>query len=195
VYSAVVVASVTLAVSYAVYSLATFHASPAPVYTESSFSVYGSPSFLFVRVNASSATTPAEVRVDGSSSLSGILRLTGSGYSNIDAFCAPGSTTFFSVLTSSGQLGVTGSGRVWIDGASGPSSLVRTGWHEIVIADGSGCSVSVPGSGQVTVTSPLVSPIPKESSNSRSFRFMIPYVSPGHLVTMVFDGGTQLVDF
>jgi len=190
-----VVAAVTLATSYMVYSLVTFHVSPAPVYSESSFSIYGSPSFLHLRVNATSGTSPVEFRIDGASSLSGILRLTTSGYSNFGGLCAPGSTTFFAVLTAGGTLTVSGSGKSWIDGVAISAAQVQPGWHELIILNGSGCSVTLPGGGQATVTSSMVSSIPVESSSNRSFLFLIPYYTPGHVATIIFDGGTEVVDF
>jgi hypothetical protein len=194
-YSAAVVVAITLAVSYAVYSLAVFPVSPVPVYSTSSFSVYGSPSFLHLQVNSTSRTWPAEIRLDGSSSLVGLLALTASGYSNADSLCAPGKTTFFSVHTASGVLSISGSGASWIDGVNASSALVREGWHEVVISNGYGFSVTLPGGLRESGPSSTLSTLPMESVVSQSFLFLIPYEAAGHVATIVFDGGTQVIGF
>lgn len=194
-YSAVIVAAVTLALSCAVYSLADFQVSPSPVYSVSSFSVYGSPSLLHLQVNSTARTAPAELRIDNGSSLSGILELTASGYSETSSICGPGSTTFFSVRTGSGTLSVSGAGTAWIDGRRASSALVEPGFHELIISNGAGCSVSLPGGGLVSGPSAAVSSIPVESMNQLSYLFFIPYYTGGHVVTVIFDGGTEVVGF
>lgn len=184
-----------MATSYAVYSLAVFPVSPIPVYSTSSFSIYGSPSFLHLQVNATSRTWPVELRLDRSSSLAGVLELTASGYSNAESLCAPGSTTFFSVHTASGILSISGSGTSWIDGITASSAPVQQGWHEVIISNGSGCIVTLPGGLRESGPSALLSTVPIESVVPQSFLFLIPYRSTGHTATIVFDGGTELVGF
>jgi hypothetical protein len=195
VYSAAIIVAITLALSGAAYSLADFHASPVPVYTTNSFTAYGTPSFLHILVNSTAPTTPVEFRLDGASSLSGFLTLTAAGYSFTGSLCAPGKTTFFSVSAGPGTLSVSGSGKAWIDGIEESSANVRQGWHTVALEDGSGCVVELPGGAQVSGPSPVVSPLPMESSSPRSFIFLVPYHAGGHVATIVFDGGTQVLGF
>ena len=195
VYSAVVVVAITLALSGAAYFLADFHVSPVPVYSERSFATYGTPSFLHVLVNSSAPTSPAELRVDGASSLRGVLALTSNGYSTTSSLCNPGETTFFSVLTTTGTVSVLGSGVSWVDGVQTSEASVLGGWHEVVISNGSDCAVNLPGGIQASAASPYLSPLPRVSSSSRFFIFLVPYSSSGHLLTMVFDGGIQVLGF
>lgn len=195
VVSAALIAAITLALAGAAYSLADFHPSPVPVYTESSYSIYGAPSFLHVEVDSTSPSSPVELRLDGASSLSGILALTANGYAVTGGLCSSGETTFFSVLSGVGEVTVSGSGTTWIDGVEAPSSLVEAGWHEVVIADGSDCTIGLPGGALVRGPSPAVSSIPAESSSPRTFVFFVPYNSGGHAATIVFDGGTVALGF
>lgn len=195
VYSAALIVAVTLALSYTAYSLADFSVPSDPVYSVSSYTVYGSPSFLAIRVNSSAPSDVAEFRVDNVSSLSGFLALTPRGYSAVGNLCAPGATTFFSVLTQTGTLAVSGSAISWIDGIEAASAHVQQGWHEVVMASGSGCSLELPGGSVVSGPSPSVSTLPMESASSRSYTFLVPYNSAGHVAAIVFDGGTQVVDF
>ena len=194
-YSATVVVAITLATSYALYSVAVFPISSVPVFSLSRYSIYGSPSFLHLQVNASAYAPPAEFRIDNSSSLSGILRLTASGYSYTDQLCDPTSTTFFTVHTGSGMLSVSGSGTSWIDGNSAASFPVKPGWHEVVISNGSGCIVTLPGGSLENGPSADLASIPMQSLPPRSFIFLIPYYTSGHVATIVFDGATEVVGF
>lgn len=195
VYSAALIVAITLALSGAAYSLADFQVTPVPVYAENSFSIYGTPSFLHIQVNSSAPTHPAEFRVDNASSLSGFLAMTAGGYSTSLALCASGETTFFSVLSGSGTVTVLGSGVAWIDGMETWAASVQSGWHEVIIEDGSGCAIELPGGAQVSGPSASLSSVPMESSSSCSFVFLVPYLASGHVATMVFDGGTQVLDF
>jgi len=195
VYSAALIVAVTLALSYTAYSLADFHVSSDPVYSVSSYTVYGTPSFLSIRVNSSAPTNAVEFRVDNASSLSGFLALTPGGYSAVGNFCSAGATTFFSVLTQTGMLAVSGSAVSWIDGIETSSAQVQQGRHEVVIAGGSDCTLDLPGGTVVSGPSPSVSTLPMESESSQSCTFLVPYNSAGHVATIVFDGGTQVVDF
>jgi len=195
VYSAAVVVAITLVLSGAVYSLADFHVAPVPVYSTSSFSVYANPSFLHVNVNSSAPTAPAELRIDSASSLGGFLTLTATGYSTAGAICSSGRTTFFSVSSGPGTISISGPGDSWIDGVEESSASVQSGWHEVVLVGGSGCVVNLPGGVQVSGPSPSTSSVPMESSSPRSFVFLIPYYFSGHVATIVFDGGTQVVGF
>jgi len=195
VYSAVLIVAITLALSGAAYSLASFHVNPVPVYSTSSFSVYANPSFLHIEVNSSAPTTPAELRIDNASSLEGFLALSSVGYRTTSTICSSGETTFFSVSAGPGTISVSGSGNSWIDGIEESTANVQRGWHEVVLAGGSGCMVNLPGGIQVSGPSPSSSPVPMESFSSRSFLFLVPYYSSGHVATIVFDGGTQVLGF
>lgn len=195
VYSAALLVAVTLALSSVAYSLADFHVTPAPAYSSSSYSVYGSPSFLRIQVNASAPTAPAEFRVDGASSLAGFLALAAGGYSSTGDLCSPGRTTFFSVSSGAGTIAISGSGSSWIDGVEASTAVVQSGWHEVAIADGSWCAIELPGGVQVSGPSPEVSAVPMESASPQSFVFLVPYFAGGHVATIVFDGGTQVIGF
>jgi flagellin-like protein len=195
VYSAALLVAITLALSGAVYSLADFHVTPVPAYALSSYSVYGEPSFLHIRVNSSAPTRPAEFRVDNASSVAGVIALDLRGFSVVESLCAAGLTTFFSVLSGTGIISVSGAGVSWVDGVETSTSTVQSGWHEIIIEDGSGCGVALPGGAMVRGPSPSLSTIPMESSSSASFVFIVPYFTGGHVATIVFDGGSQVLDF
>ena len=195
VLSATVIVAITLALSGSVYALTNFRLSPAPVFAESSFSEYGTPSFLHIQVNSSSPTSVAEVRLDGASSTSGFLVLTAAGYSATGSLCAQGETTFFSVSSGPGQISVSGSTSTWIDGVETSTETVQSGWHEIVIGGGTGCAVSLPSGEVVDGPSPGLSTLPVLTSSTRSFIFLIPYYASGHVATIVFDGGTQVLGF
>lgn len=193
--SAALIVAVTLALSGAAYALADFHVSPVPVFTQNSFSIFGTPSFLHIQVNSSSPASLAEFQLDDASSASGFLALTAAGYSVTGSLCAQGAITFFSVSSGSGTISVSGSGVSWIDGVETSSETVESGWHEVVISNGSNCSISLPNGVLVDGPSPGVSTLPVLTSSDRSFTFLVPYYSSGHVATIVFDGGTQVVGF
>jgi hypothetical protein len=195
VYSAALIVAITLALSGAVYSLSDFHVTPVPVYTTSSFSVYANPSFLHIQVNSSAPSAPAELRIDNASSLAGFLELSTAGYSTTNLICSAGETTFFSVSAGPGTISVSGSGVSWIDGIEGSSAEVQRGWHEVALSGGSGCVVTLPGGTEVSGPSPSSSPLPMESLSSRTFVFLVPFYSSGHVATIVFDGGSQVLGF
>ena len=187
--------AITLALSCTAYSLADFHVDPVPVYSVRSYSAYGAPSFLHIAVNSSAPTNPAEFRLDGASSLSGFLALASSGYSVAKGLCVPGETTFFSVAAGPGTISVSGASASYIDGVETSVAAVQGGWHEVVLVNGSGCVVELPGGTRVSGSSPELSTVPFMSSSSRSFLILVPYDSGGHTASLVFDGGTQVVDF
>jgi hypothetical protein len=195
VYSAALLVAITIALSGAVYSLADFHVAPVPAYTLSSYSVYGEPSLLHIRVNSSAPTRPAEFRVDNASSVDGVIALDPSGFSVVTGLCAAGVTTFFSVLSGTGKISVSGTGVSWVDGVETSTATVQSGWHEIIIEDGSGCGVALPGGALVSGPSQSLSTMPMESASSTSFVFIVPYFTGGHVATIVFDGGNRVLDF
>ncbi len=194
-YSALVLVVITVAASYLVYSFARFPDTAHPVYTVSSYAIYGSPSFLHLEIRSSSPSSPLELRLDATSSSSGVLELTASGYSSTDQLCAPGATTFFAVQAGPGTLSIAGAGTSWIDGVSGPSAVVTPGWHELVVANGSDCTVTLPDGRRASYPSASLSTIPMLSLLPQSFVFLIPYRVTGHVVTVVFEGGVEVTGF
>jgi hypothetical protein len=189
------VVAVTVALSYMVYSEVRVPVAARPIFVASSTERFGSPSVLELAVNSSAPTSVSEFRVDGASSLSGVLALSGSGYTSSDSLCAAGETTFFSVLTGSGLLSVTGPGSTIIDGSAVSSEAVSAGWHQLMISDSAACTVTLPGGTALTYPSADVSTVPFAAAGSRSFVFLIPFVSVGHTVTISFAGGVEVYGF
>jgi hypothetical protein len=194
-YGALTLVAITLAVSYVIYSEIHLTPTDEPVYSMQSFSVYGSPSFLHLTVNASAETHISQIQVDSASSSAGILELAPSGYQTTTSLCAEGSTTFFTVLSGAGFLTVSSQGRVWIDGNESSSLNVTSGWHEIVISDSSSCTVTLPDGQEVSYPSDSVSSLPTVQSGPNSFVMIIPFAGDGHSVTTVFDGAIEKYAF
>ena len=71
---------------------------PQPLFVNEETPIGGSPVVERVEVNSSSATTLSSFSIDASSSTQGIIAFDGSAYSLVKSLCAPGVTTFFSVI-------------------------------------------------------------------------------------------------
>lgn len=195
IYSGLLVVSVTLAVSYFVYAEVRFPVTPQPVYTTSAYTVYGSPAFLHLEVNASGPSPVVQFTLDSTPSTSGVLALSGSGYAAGDSLCAAGVTTFFSVNSSSGVLSVGSSGPAWIDGVAESDANVSAGWNEVAIANSTSCTVTLPGGVAVEYPSSLVSTIPKVGAGDDSFLFLVPYETGGHEAAATFAGAVETYAF
>lgn len=194
-YSAVVVVAVTLALSYAVYAQAKFPVSAQPVYTASSYVIYGSPSMFLLRVNSSAPSSVVELSLDSASSLSGVLELGGSGYGTTDSLCASGETTFFSVYSDAGILSVEDNGMTWIDGNSINALPVVQGWNEVIISNASSCTVKLPNGQALGFPSDFLSTVPLQQPLPQSFVFLIPCLTFGHTVTLAFNQGAETYAF
>ena len=187
--------AVTLALSYLVFSQARFPITAQPVFVVTATQRSGTPSVLRLLVNSSAASSVTEFRLDGSSSLSGVLALEGGAYTTSGSLCGTGMTTFFSVYTGDGVLSVSAGGTTSVDGTQETSSAVSQGWHELTISNSSRCEVTLPGGATLTYPSRLVSAIPFTQPTSQSFVFLIPYDAPDHEVTIAFRGGVVTYAF
>jgi hypothetical protein len=194
-YSALVMVAVTLALSYVVFAHLHLVLAPQPVFVASMLQRYGSPSVLRLSVNSSGPTSANEFRIDRSSSLDGVLTLSGGGYTTSQSLCGPGATTFFSVDTGNGTLSVSGAGAVSIDGTEESSAQVIQGWHEVMISNASVCGVTLPGGSQLAYPSSQLSTIPLTQDGPQSFTFLVPFTDPGHTITISFNGGIETCEF
>lgn len=188
--------AVTLALSYVAYSAVRPPAPATPVYSVSTYSLYGSPSFLVVTLNASRpSAAPAQLMLDGASSSSGILTESARSFAWTDSLCTPSGYTFFSVNSSAGPLTVQSGSRVWIDGVAGAAANVPAGLNEVVIGPSAACSVTLPGGGEATFPSGSVSSVPFERLTAASFVAYVPYAAGGHALSLVTEGGVESVGF
>lgn len=195
VYSALIIVAVTVALSYTVYSQAKFPVEAQPVYASTQYEVYGTPSVLNLEVTSSAPSSVAEFRIDEASSLSGILELSGAGYSTTKSLCGSGVTTFFSVYTKSGVLEVADNGAAWIDGTRTASLSVTQGWHEVMISNSSICQVTLPGGDTPLYPSNLISAVPLKQTGQQSFLFLVPFTTSGHEIVIAFAGRVETYGF
>lgn len=194
-YGAVLLVAVTLSLGYAAYENVRLPASREPVFVYGSYTVYGYPSLMFVTVNWSAPATPEFMSIDKASTSGGILAFDGSGYRAVNQLCAPALTTFFSITTGSGTLTVSSDGKVWIDGVQESSASVTPGMHELLISGATGCSIRLPDGSTVSYPSTSVSALPISFDGGGSLRTVIPYVSVGHDLLLVFDTGEASLGF
>lgn len=194
-FGAVLIVAITLALSGIVYTVVHVSLDEEPPYSIQSYSVYGSPSFVYVRINSSAAPVLDEVQIDRASSSDGILSLDSGGYMALRTLCSLNATTFFSVDSPAGVLSVNSNGRAWIDGTEGGSATVPSGWNEIVIAGASGCSLTLPGGEVVSYPSPLLSPIPISEQGADSILIVVPCTTGGHTLTATLAGAIEQIAF
>lgn len=168
---------------------------PQPVFVNQETQVGGTPAIELVQVNASADTDITSLTLDGATSSAGILALGPEGYSASTSLCAAGEETFFSVLApQAGTLTVSTNGQAWIAGAWGPAANVGAGWQEVMVEDGSSCSVTLPGgeavSAQWSGSVASLSSIPAEGPRSGlGFSLYLP-VGPGaHSLLITTTGG------
>lgn len=190
-----IIVAVTLALSYTVYSQAKFPVEAQPVYSSTEYVVNGAPSVLYLEVSSSATSSVAEFRLDAASSLSGILELSGAGYSTTGSLCGAGVTTFFSVFSGAGVLRVASNGVAWIDGSLTGSLSVAQGWHEVMISNSSACQVTLPGGSVPFYPSSLLSTVPMRQTGPQSFLFLVPFRTSGHEVTIAFAEGVETYGF
>ena len=197
-YASVLIVGIVVALSYFVFTQAAVprHAS-RPIIVTKRYVIYGDPSLFFLQLNASGEVTIDEFRVDSASSLTGVLSLGQNGYGVASGLCAPGLTTFFSVFSpTEGSLTVNTNGESWVDGSSTHSAIVSSGWHELIIVNGSNCTITLPGGASVNALSKSVSMIPiVRSLNSTRFESYIPFATSSHSVSLVSEAGVETVGF
>jgi hypothetical protein len=167
---------------------------PAAVFFNQGTWLGGDPVVERLSMNSSTPVTVSSLEVGSLSSQTGVLAYGGGGgYSVSPALCRPGQTTFFSVLaTGPGSIDVTTDGRAWIAGSWADSATVSSsGLQEVMIADGTTCSVSLPGGqsiagGAWSPVSSLVSSIPLQGSSATGQEFLMFIPTAG-------GGGTQVL--
>jgi hypothetical protein len=191
----VVIVAITVALASLAYSQVHFSVGQRPVYSYSSYSVFGEPSILHLQLNSSAPSQLKELRLDGASSLTGVLVVTSSGYSSLQSLCSATATSFFSVNTTAGVLRVLTDGQAWIDGSEASSAQVGAGTHEVIIAGGSQCTLTLPGGATAAYPSPSISTIPRVGESELSATVLVPFETSGHRITAVYDGGIEVVDF
>ncbi|MDG6925635.1 MAG: hypothetical protein JRN09_03685 [Nitrososphaerota archaeon] len=182
--------SISLSLSFVVYEGVSRFAPPQQnVYTNQVIQVGGPEGLVEVLVNSSSAGSPLAFQAGGASSQTGVLYFNGTAYGTTDKLCKTGATTFFAIHTGSGVLSTGGNGRAWIDGQWTSSLAVQPGWHEVMFAGASSCTVTEPD-GQVVVypsgtvsTVPLIGTLP-----SSRFELYVPTGGSAGPFLMVFDG-------
>ncbi len=168
---------------------------PQPLFVNEETPIGGSPVVERVEVNSSSATTLSSFSIDASSSTQGIIAFGGSSYSLVKSLCAPGVTTFFSVMASqSGALDVSTDGESWVSGQWGDSVSVSPGWQEVMIQSGTSCTVTLPGGrtvpSQWSPSSALLSSIPTQGALAgTSFTFYVPVGGGSHSLLIASSGG------
>ncbi len=187
-----------VALSYFVFTQAVVprHAASSLAVTKQ-YTIYGNPALLYLQLNSSDPIIIDEMRVDAASSLSGVLYLGQNGYGVTNRLCAPASTTFFSVFTPiAGNLAVITNGQPWVDGNGVASETVSPGWHEVIIRNGTRCSITLPSGGSVNTLSGSVSTFPLiRSVNSTSFESYTPLASNGHSIIFVSEAGVETIGF
>lgn len=191
-----ILVAIALSLSYAVYEGVSRLTPPKTiVYSNQVLTIAGSPEIEEVQVNASSRSALQALEADSAGSPSGILYFNGTEYGTTRQLCLAGGTTFFSVLAAApGQIDVTASGSVWIDGVSTDSLSVTSGWQEVMISDASTCSVAAPGGSSLAYPSGQVSSIPLIGSmSSTSFTLFVPTDGHSHSLILVFDGGYDAI--
>lgn len=171
-----------------------------PVFVDSVTELGGTPEMVLVRMNSSTLTTVSSLSVDSASSVGGILKLNGSGYSESTSLCANGATTFFSVFASRGGIvGVATDGRSWVSGEWTRSASVSAGWQELVFENATTCTVTLPGGATLpsrwTNNSTLISSIPALGGLSGlSFEFFLPVDGGPHKVLVTTTGGLENIE-
>ena len=197
-YSSVLIVGIVVGLSYFLFTQAAMPRHTARfLVIPKQHVIYGNPSLLSLQVNASAQVTINEFRIDAASSLMGVLSLGQNGYTVTGNLCASGLTTFFSILArTAGSLKVSTDGQAWVDGSRTHSASVDPGWHEVIIENGSVCSVTPPSGAPVYAPSASVSMVPLIGSmNATNFESYVPFVSSGHSITIVSEAGVETVGF
>jgi hypothetical protein len=166
----------------------------SPVFVDEETPVGGTPEIVRIEVKSSTTTTISSLSLDEASSTSGTITFDGSSYSTSSSLCSAGMTVFFSVDAEvAGALDVATDGRAWISGTWGTAESVSPGWHELMIQDGTTCSITLPGGHVVSgsnSSSPLVSPVPLEGAHTgTSFTLYIPSGGAAHRLLITSTGG------
>jgi len=195
--AAVVLVAISLAMTSILYSAVKRQTlSPEAVFANSTVDLGGNPMLVRLAVNGSQSVTLTSFAADEADSVDGILYIDSVGYHYSPSLCTPSGTTFFSVLaTQPGLLSVTSNGRSWISGAWTGSQLETPGWHEVMIAGASSCSITLPGGQVVTTQGPLTRSVPVEGAiNGTSFVLCLPTDSSKHIFLLTTSGGFDSID-
>ncbi|MDA4116834.1 MAG: hypothetical protein OK455_00625 [Thaumarchaeota archaeon] len=166
-----------------------------PIFVNDETIIGGDPTIERVVSNSSSSTVISSFSVDAASSNGGILALIGATYSSSPTLCTGSATTFFSVLArQAGSIQIATDGRPWVSGSTGASIQVSAGWHEVMIVNGTTCSISLPGgevvSGPWSPASTTVSPVPVDGNpGGITFAIYLPTDGNPHSILMTFGGG------
>lgn len=191
--SALLITVISLSMAYVAYSqMRAPRSAPSPVFVNNSHLLDGQPALLLVQTNASRVVNLQAIQIDGYAPR-GILSFDGTNYSTIQSLCQAGRTTFFSVFVPfQGSLRVFTDGQTWISGSWATFAAVARGWNEVVIVNGSSCSVTLPDGSSVTSQGSRVAEVPVTGQlNSSSFRFFIPWSGYGHVLLLVFQEGVD----
>jgi hypothetical protein len=167
---------------------------PQPVFVNAETPLGGNPALERLEVNSSSATTLSSLSVDAASSTAGVLAFDGASYSAVKSLCAPGVTTFFSVLASqAGTLQVGTDGQSWVSGTWGGAVSVSPGWQEVMIEGGTSCTVTLPGGQAVPARwspSPFLTSVPVEGAlTGTEFTLYFPVGGGSHSLLVTTSGG------
>ena len=172
---------------------------PQSVFVNVETLMAGSPSIERLVVNASSLASVSSLSLDSAGSVRGILHFDGNSYSTTASLCAAGETTFFSVLASqAGQLQVATDGEAWVSGTWGAAASVPAGWQEVMIVDGTHCTVTLPGgqavASQWSLSSQALSSVPVLGSLAgTTFELYFPVGGGPHTVLLTTSGGFDQV--
>lgn len=197
-YSSVILLCIVIGISYVVFAqFPTPKSTSRLLVVTKQLVIFGNPSLLLIQINGSASLALREFRLDSASSLDGTLALGPTGFGTVQGLCTRGMTTFFSVLAPNpGSLLVETDGLAWVDGSVASSAAVGAGWHEIIIADASTCSVHLPGGTLALTSSGSASSIPTIArTNSTTIETYIPFATNGHSLTLVTDSGVVTIGF
>ena len=170
-----------------------------PVFVNVETLVGGNPPILAVTVNASASTTVTSLSLDEASSVAGVLAFDGNAFTDSTSLCSPGKTTLFSVdVSQRGTLAVSTNGVAWASGSVGTSFAVQPGWHEVMISNGSTCTITMPGgqtvSGPWTATIAVLSSLPLDGSRTGPhFAIFVAEGGGAHSLLLTSAGGLDSV--
>ncbi len=167
---------------------------PQPLFVNAETPLGGSPGVERLEVNSSSPTTLSSLGIDAASSTAGVLAFDSAAYSTVKSLCATGMTTFFSVLASqAGTLQVATDGQSWVSGTWGTAVGVSPGWQEVMIQNGTSCTVTLPGGQALPAPwspSPFLTSVPAEGAlTGTAFTFYIPVAGGSHSLLVTTSGG------
>jgi hypothetical protein len=189
-YATLIVLSITLSLSYLVYSeLRAPRTGDQVAFLNRTSVIAGSPDLLLLQVDSSKPSVLVSVQIDNISASSGVLALDANGYTNSGAPCERGLVTFFSVHSPvSSRVSILSDGGTWVGGYWRNSGAIGAGWTEVMIKNGSACSLSVPGG--------TISSLPLNAGEATThFSLFLPVAGGTHHALLIFTGGFDRVAF